>query len=220
MRLTWQFRGQGSSPPVRVARRRPARAVRRCGAGQGRLARRGRAGTEDRHGPEGMPESWCLTLQIGMFSLSGDAVGNPGSRRQTLEEPTKIDPSSRDQGFIFDPTRSLLSTSMSRSQIEPVLGPKPASVDRGVQRRRPRRSGLAPSKPGLTCGFFRTTAVPVRRGSTSSSRCPEVPITDDRPRQAPIATGWSDRAAGRESHPLKFCAFSRRTQNYALKGFE
>jgi hypothetical protein len=29
---------------------------------------------------------------------------------------------------------------------------------------------------------------------------------------APIATGWSDRVAGRELHPLKIRAFPRRTQ--------
>ena len=28
---------------------------------------------------------------------------------------------------------------------------------------------------------------------------------------APIATGWSDQLSGRESHPLKIRAFSRRT---------
>ena len=29
---------------------------------------------------------------------------------------------------------------------------------------------------------------------------------------APIATGWSDQVAGRDLHPLKIRAFSRRTR--------
>ena len=32
---------------------------------------------------------------------------------------------------------------------------------------------------------------------------------------APIATGWSDQLSGRESHPLKIRAFSRRTATHA-----
>jgi hypothetical protein len=34
---------------------------------------------------------------------------------------------------------------------------------------------------------------------------------------APIATGWSDQVAGRDLHPLKIRAFSRRTRKYALR---
>ena len=33
---------------------------------------------------------------------------------------------------------------------------------------------------------------------------------------APIATGWSDQVAGRDLHPLKIRAFSRRTKKYRL----
>jgi hypothetical protein len=33
---------------------------------------------------------------------------------------------------------------------------------------------------------------------------------------APIATGWSDQVAGRDLHPLKIRAFSRRTRKYTL----
>jgi hypothetical protein len=34
---------------------------------------------------------------------------------------------------------------------------------------------------------------------------------------APIATGWSDQVAGRDLHPLKIRAFSRRTRKYTLR---
>src|SRR3954467_2952914 len=34
---------------------------------------------------------------------------------------------------------------------------------------------------------------------------------------APIATGWSDRDAGRDMHPLKIQAFPRRTLKYPLR---
>jgi hypothetical protein len=37
---------------------------------------------------------------------------------------------------------------------------------------------------------------------------------------APIATGWSDPVAGRDSHPLKIRAFSRRTAGFVLRGEE
>jgi hypothetical protein len=37
---------------------------------------------------------------------------------------------------------------------------------------------------------------------------------------APIATGWSDPVAGRELHPLKIHALSRRTVGSALSGSE
>ena len=33
---------------------------------------------------------------------------------------------------------------------------------------------------------------------------------------APIATGWSDQVAGRDLHPLKIRAFSRRTRKYTV----
>jgi hypothetical protein len=36
---------------------------------------------------------------------------------------------------------------------------------------------------------------------------------------APIATGWSDPVAGRDSHPLKIRAFSRRTAGWYLGVF-
>ena len=34
---------------------------------------------------------------------------------------------------------------------------------------------------------------------------------------APIATGWSDQVAGRDLHPLKIRAFSRRTRKPTVR---
>jgi hypothetical protein len=80
-----------------------------------------------------------------------------------------------------------------------------------------RRPSPYSNRVGFHIGLFRglhgvhlRCGLPARR-TAKAARCLEGFDGFVTSAAAPIATGWSDQLSGRESHPLKIRAFSRRT---------
>jgi hypothetical protein len=87
-------------------------------------------------------------------------------------------------------------------------------VPSGLRKRRPSPYS---NRVGFHIGLFRgllsvhsRCGLPARR-TAKAARCLEGFDGFVTSAAAPIATGWSDQLSGRESHPLKIRAFSRRT---------
>jgi hypothetical protein len=84
-----------------------------------------------------------------------------------------------------------------------------------------RRPSPCSNRVGFHIGLFRgllgvhsRCGLPARR-TAEAVRCLEGFDGFVASTAAPIATGWSDQLSGRELHPLKIRAFSRRTATYA-----
>ena len=83
-----------------------------------------------------------------------------------------------------------------------------------------RRPSPCSNRVGFHIGLFRglhgvhsRCGLPARRAA-KAARCLEGFDGFVTSAAAPIATGWSDQLSGRESHPLKIRAFSRRTATH------
>ena len=89
----------------------------------------------------------------------------------------------------------------------------PVSRDGGLPRI---ATGSAPTSGcfGACIGVHSRCGLPARR-TAKAARCLEGFDGFVTSAAAPIATGWSDQLSGRESHPLKIRAFSRRTATHA-----
>jgi hypothetical protein len=100
--------------------------------------------------------------------------------------------------------------SLARRIFHPLLLPSDCGLPRFCGGSAPTLSVSRPARRSLALRPARSRS----RYTTLSIRGSGGFVTST---AAPIATGWNDRGAGRELHPLRICAFPRRTQKNGIR---